>query len=206
MHIIKVNMQHFFLYFVCLVSRCIKIMALFDKISNKRISYEEEIYEECHKRLFYTSMRIINNSYDAEEVMHDTLLKLFSRKEKFNSDNERNAWLTRVCINMSIDRLRRKSVETKWIYEENKQNQDNLKFEPEIEEYSFKGVTVKMIKDALVKLAEGYRVILSLVLFEGYDYEEIAQITNLKEVTVRTQYIRGKARLIEEIEKIRQLG
>lgn len=182
------------------------LMVLMGLTNKNRLSYEEKIYEECHKRLFYTSMRILNNSYDAEEVMHDTLLKLFSRKEKFNSDNERNAWLTRVCINMSIDRLRKKSVETKWIYEENKQTQDIFKLELDIEEYSFRGVTVKMIKDALVKLAEGYRVILSLVLFEGYDYEEIAQITNLKEVTVRTQYIRGKARLVEEIEKIKQHG
>ena len=46
---------------------------------------------------------------------------------------------------------------------------------------------------------------LSLVLFEGYDYEEIAKITGLKEVSVRTQYIRGKARVIEELEKYGQL-
>jgi RNA polymerase sigma-70 factor (ECF subfamily) len=60
-----------------------------------------------------------------------------------------------------------------------------------------------MVKSALNNLAAGYRLILSLSLFEGYDYEEIAQITELKEVTVRTQFIRGKARLREEIEKMK---
>ena len=72
-------------------------------------------------------------------------------------------------------------------------------------EYSFKGVTVDMVKEALERLAAGYRLVLSLNLFEGYDYEEIAQILNLKEVTVRSQYIRGKARLVEEIEKFKNL-
>lgn len=61
-----------------------------------------------------------------------------------------------------------------------------------------------MVKDVMQTLADGYRVILSLVLFEGYDYEEIAQITGIKEVSVRTQYIRGKARLIEELERRRE--
>jgi len=55
-------------------------------------------------------------------------------------------------------------------------------------------------------LAGGYRLVLSLNLFEGYDYEEIAQILDLKEVTVRSQYIRGKARLVEEIEKLKKLN
>jgi len=72
------------------------------------------------------------------------------------------------------------------------------------EDYTFKGITVNMVKDVMQTLAEGYRVILSLVLFEGYDYEEIAQITGVKEVSVRTQYIRGKARLIEELEMRRE--
>lgn len=48
---------------------------------------------------------------EAEEVMHDTLLKYFERDE-FNTVKERDSWLSRVCINMSIDRLRkRKSID-----------------------------------------------------------------------------------------------
>jgi len=161
-------------------------------------SREEQVYDECHKRLYYTSMRILNNSMEAEEVMHDTLLKYFAREE-FGTTKERDSWLTRVCINLSIDRLRkRKSVENLLHSEELKSSMTETESQ---EEYSFKGVTVSQVKEIIQTLAEGYRIILSLVLFEGYDYEEIAQITGLKEVSVRTQYIRGKARIIEELEK-----
>ncbi len=73
------------------------------------------------------------------------------------------------------------------------------------ENYSFKGISANQVKEAINGLADGYRLVLSLVLFEGYDYEEIAKITGLKEVSVRTQYIRGKARVIEELEKYGQL-
>jgi RNA polymerase sigma-70 factor (ECF subfamily) len=176
------------------------IMNRFFGSSNRRVSREEQIYDECHKKLYYTSLRILSNSMEAEEVMHDTLLKYFSREE-FDNQRERDSWLTRVCINMSIDRLRKRRTE------ENHLKSDELKGDfdesDRYEDYSFRGITVNMVKEALMALAEGYRVILSLVLFEGYDYEEVAQIIGVKEVSVRTQYIRGKARLIEELEKRR---
>ncbi len=174
----------------------------FNNLFGQSASYEEKIYDECHKRLYFTALRILNDSFDAEEVMHDTLLKYFSTEVKFSNNKERDRWLTRVCVNSSIDRLRKRgSVELVSLEKDFKSEDQSYS---ESEEYSYKGITVKMVKEALEKLADGYRVILSLNLFEGYDYEEIAQITQLKEVTVRTQFIRGKARLVEELESLKQ--
>jgi RNA polymerase sigma factor, sigma-70 family len=56
---------------------------------------------------------------------------------------------------------------------------------------------MQKVRDTLMELPDKYRVILSLFLFEGYDYQEIAQITGQKEVTVRSQYMRGRERLAE---------
>ncbi len=176
----------------------------FKGITRRAPSEEEKIYDECHKRLFFTSLRILNNQFEAEEVMHDTLLRYFDKGDKFNDIRERNAWMTRVCVNLSIDRLRKKRAEELRMLSEDVRIQNKEEAEGnETNEYSFKGVTVEMVKRAMERLATGYRLVLSLNLFEGYDYEEIAQILNLKEVTVRSQYIRGKARLVEEIEKLK---
>ena len=163
----------------------------------KTPSREEIIYEECHKKLFYTSLRILNDRMEAEEVMHDTLLKYFER-EDFTTIREREAWLTRVCINLSIDRIRKRKADENLFKSEELKSQ---RIEDEYSEnYSFKGISVDDVKNALNSLATGYRLVLSLLLFEGYDYEEIAQITGLKEASVRSQYIRGKARIVEILE------
>lgn len=169
--------------------------------SKRERKSEDAIYEECHKRLYYTSLRIVNNSMDAEEIMHDALLKYFRKGMVFQSIKERNSWLTRVCINLSIDRLRKNKYETFRL--NSKELEAEEIDEEKVESYNFKGVTVDQVKRALKSLAPGYRLILSLYLFEGYDYEEIAQITQLKEVSIRSQYIRGKARLIDEIKSQR---
>lgn len=171
----------------------------FKSIQEKKT--EEVIYDECHKKLYYTSLRILNNSMDAEEVMHDTLLTYFRKGMFFQTTKERDSWLCRVCINLSIDRLRKHKSEN--ILQNTKELKAEEIDEEAVESFQFKGVTVDQVKRALNNLAAGYRLILSLHLFEGYDYEEIAQITQLKEVSIRSQYIRGKARLIEEIKAYR---
>jgi DNA-directed RNA polymerase specialized sigma24 family protein len=51
-------------------------------------------------------------------------------------------------------------------------------------------------------LPEGYRVVLSLYLFEGYDHEEISHVLGISISTSRTQYMRGKKRLLGILEEI----
>ena len=56
---------------------------------------------------------------------------------------------------------------------------------------------VEAIKLAMNELPDGYRVVLTLYLFEGYDHEEIGNVLKISETTSRTQYLRGKKRLLE---------
>ena len=51
-------------------------------------------------------------------------------------------------------------------------------------------------------LPDGYRVILSLILFEGYDYQEVASLLHLKESSVRSQYLRGKRKLLDMMKEV----
>jgi len=58
-----------------------------------------------------------------------------------------------------------------------------------------------MIKQKMQQLPDGYRTVLSLYLFEGYDHEEISQILGVAQSTVRTQYIRAKQKLLKLLKK-----
>ena len=141
----------------------------------------EEIYDEHSKRLYSISLRIVANPYDAEEIMHDTLLqycKLAYRPEIADL----RKWLTTVCIRKSIDKLREKNRYKSLLedYDEQLSKEQEEEGEKEIK-YS-----VKEIMEALFALSDQYRLILSLHLFEGYDYQEISQITKMKENTIRS--------------------
>jgi RNA polymerase sigma-70 factor (ECF subfamily) len=77
----------------------------------------------------------------------------------------------------------------------------NLAEPAEEEEYDEEAVrlAVAQIKEAVPKLPPGYRIVLSLYLFEGYDMEEIASILNIQPSSVRTQYLRAKRKLLDLI-------
>ncbi len=167
-------------------------------MQKKRLDIEK-LYDTYAKKLYFTSLRITADSFDAEEAMHDTFLRLHRLPDKEQIKKIEN-WLTSVCIRISIDRLRKRKSEALFrqelaaeAAEENSIGQEisNGKEPPQ---YS-----VDSIKKALLLLPDGYRLILSLHLFEGYDYEEISQITGLKESSIRSQYLRAKKRLTEII-------
>jgi RNA polymerase sigma-70 factor (ECF subfamily) len=181
----------------------------FDKKESRL--WEMKIYEECHLRLYHISYGILKNRLQAEEIMHDTLIRYFDIGDHFPSKKDRDKWLTRVCINFSIDQLRKNITEYKNLNKEEllaeftKDLSSQSIQESENEIINFNGVTANDLKKIIRSLPLGYRVIITLVLFEGYDYQEISQITGLKESTVRSQYARAKAKVIESLKQKRKI-
>ena len=60
---------------------------------------------------------------------------------------------------------------------------------------------IEEIKQGVKLLPNGYRTVLSLYLFEGYDHEEIAEILHISHATVRTQYMRAKQKLLVHLKR-----
>ena len=56
-----------------------------------------------------------------------------------------------------------------------------------------------IVKKALMSLPDTLRIILSLHLIEGFDYEEIVNITGLNGNTIRSRYMRGREKLAIEL-------
>ncbi len=151
----------------------------------------ENLYDKYARKLYFTSLRITANHFDAEEAMQDAFIK-FHYLENRNSIDNIESWLTKVCIRNSISIVRQRKADL-FISESEAGEIINI---PE-EESGEPIYSVENIKEAITKLPDGYRLILSLHLFEGYSYTEIAQITELKESSVRSQYLRGKKKLLE---------
>ena len=158
---------------------------------------EIKIYKTFSSQLFNSCNRILQNSQEAEEVVNDSFLKLFSCKITFENDSYMYAWLKQVGIRASINTLKKREVLNRTI------NSMAKEIPPESyqgeEDIDYSKYTVHKIKGIISLLPDGYRTVLSLLLFEGYDYQEIAQILNIKESTVRSQYLRAKRELIKEL-------
>ena len=112
--------------------------------------------------------------------------------QEYRADASFGAWIKRIVINKSISLLRKRKMD--WL-------EDTMHDVPSEDDFfdlvDEEHVLISKIKNALEELPSGYRMVLSLYLFEGFDHVEIAQILKISESTSKTQYLRAKNKLKE---------
>jgi RNA polymerase sigma-70 factor (ECF subfamily) len=151
-----------------------------------------ELYRLYYVAMYNTTLRIVGDSDDAEDVMQEAFLKAFTRLDSYRQEVSFGAWLKRIVINKALDFLRLKKEQLS--LEDAGPLGDTAE---EVKEETEAEYRADEIKKAIFRLPEGYRVVLSLILLEGYDHEEVSSILNISNATSRTQYHRAKKRLIE---------
>jgi RNA polymerase sigma-70 factor (ECF subfamily) len=136
--------------------------------------------------MYNLAYRILNNREDAEDMLQETFIECFRSIDSFRFESTFGAWLKRIMVNKCINHIKKKKIDLT-LYET---------LPPEIydEEEEVKYDTTKIFK-GIELLPDGYRVILTLYLLEGYDHGEISQILGITESTSKSQYSRAKEKL-----------
>jgi RNA polymerase sigma-70 factor (ECF subfamily) len=146
-------------------------------------------------------MRILNHVGEAEDVLQESFIDAFAKIKDFRQESTFGVWLKQIVVNKAINQIRSRKVQFVDIEDFNSDEHDIADVQASTyneEEIKFE---VERIKRAMEQLPEGFRVVLSLYLFEGYDHEEIGKILGINETTSRTQYMRAKKRLLEIINR-----
>ncbi len=165
-----------------------------------------QLYKLYYKAMYNTSYRIVNDRMEAEDIMQEAFLKAFDKIETYSGRVSFGAWLKRIVINHSLDELKKKKLDFESVDSYDRPGEVRGE-EPEEEEKEGQDdenqitAQIGQIRETINELPEGYRIVLSLYLLEGYDHEEIAEILNLSSSTSRSQYTRAKQKLKAELAK-----
>ena len=168
---------------------------LLEKCKNGDSQAQFRIYELYYKAIYNTSFRLLRNHHLAEEVMQDSFLKAFEKLDQYEGVVAFGAWLKKIAINKCIDSLKAKKIIEQSLNENidtSENDNDNLEFEDNRD-------TLEIIRQTIELLPDGYRVILSLYLIEGYDHNEIGELLGIKASTSRSQLARAKKNLIDQL-------
>ena len=141
----------------------------------------EEALDRHGDSILRLAYSYLHNRSDAEEVLQDTLVRLFQNQPSFESRDHEKAWLLQVAANLSKNRLaynKRRAADAL---------QDTLAAE-EREDLSF-------VWEAVKALPPNYRDVIHLFYCEGYSTAQIAEILDRKETTVRSSLSRGRQKL-----------
>lgn len=157
---------------------------------------QAEIYRRYAKAMFNAALRITGDYAEAEDVLQESFLSAFRELSGYKGDSAFGAWLKRIVVNKSINCLRQRRLSLVPLGE---QHHDEPGDEPgpSVEDEADTRYRADVLRRCIQNLPDGYRVVLTLYLLEGYDHLEIASILGISESTSKSQYSRARVRLRE---------
>lgn len=135
---------------------------------------------------------MMNNREEAEDMLQEAFTEAFNKLGSFRFESSFGAWLKRIVINKCINEIKRRKADVYLSDEMHKYDKGN---DDDYVDYEEIQLNVQSIHKALEQLPEGYRVIFSLYLLEGYDHTEISEILGISESTSKSQYMRAKNKI-----------
>lgn len=165
---------------------------LVDRLREKDRQAQYEVYGLYAQAMYNTALRIVGNRAEAEDVLQEAFLAAFTKIELYKSDATFGAWLRRIVVNKSINLLNQRKAELVPL-----ENAPELSGGPVAESFDSPLWNVEQISAAIRALPDGYRVVFTLYLMEGYDHREIAGILGITEGGSKSQFNRAKKKLRE---------
>lgn len=169
---------------------------LIEKCKKGNTKAQFEIYKLYFSSLYNTCYRIVNDNFQAEDLMQETFLTAFDKIEQYEGNVSFGAWLKKIVINKSIDYMRKNKIVFENIENDISDNQISEDIDCDIDEKN-KQEIIEKLKFLVLKLPDKYRIIFSLYFFEGFDHDEIAEIQNITASTSRSQLSRAKKKILE---------
>ena len=151
-----------------------------------------EIYKMYYKAMYNVSLKIVNDTAEAEDVMQESFLSAFEKLSSYRGEVTFGAWLKRIVVNKSIDALRKKKT-----FEEDPDQLTGIPTEYPDERDVEPPYNMEDIKKAIHMLPDNYRVVITLYLLEGYDHDEISLILNIQPSSSRAKLSRARVKLKE---------
>lgn len=174
---------------ISLESKTTHINQLIERCKKNDSTAQMQVYNNYYKAMYNTAYRILKDEFEAEDLIQEAFLTAFTKLNTFKGEVAFGAWLKRIVINKSLTQLKKNNR-----YEEVKMDIiPDYEIDENIIDYTT--LNVKQVLKSLSSLKDNYRIVLTLNLIEGYDYEEISQILNYTNENVRATISRAKKKL-----------
>jgi RNA polymerase sigma-70 factor (ECF subfamily) len=153
---------------------------------------QRELYTRYSPKMLSVCYRFAHNREDAEDMLQEGFIKVFSQVHTFQNKGAFEGWIRRIMVHTCINHLKK-----------------NKKFNESVDIIYANGVQIreesvpsivqaKQIVECIRLLPLGYRTVLNLYAIEGYTHKEISAMLDVEESTSRSQYTRAK-QMLEDI-------
>lgn len=156
------------------------------------------LYEKYSSKFLGMCMRYAKNRLEAEDILQEAFLKIFSRISQFSGIGSFEGWLKRIIVNTAITNYRQnlKHYYKQHIDEVNETDFDNRLADAE---YSR-----EELLNVIQGLPPGYRMVFNMFAIEGFQHKEIAEMLGIDVTTSKSQYSRAKKLLRQKLFELKK--
>lgn len=156
---------------------------------------EDELYRRYAGRLFTLCRRYSRNSAEAEDLLHDALIKAFGRMHSFDGSGSLYAWLRRVTVNLAVDNIRKRRLQftplSAFIAE--------TVAEPGEEDMA--GISQEELLEMISGLPDTQRAVFNMFCIDGYSHKEIGELLGISEKGAASLLAKARLRLKKNIKE-----
>ena len=145
--------------------------------------------------------RYARNSADAEDILQDAFIKVFSKIGQFKGDGSFEGWIRKIVVNTALKKytLTRYSKEMSGM-----EITENM--QPVADASAYTHLSEKDLLALINNLPDGYRVIFNLYVMEGFQHEEIAAMLGIQPGTSRSQLVKARLMLQKQILSLQKVA
>jgi len=157
---------------------------------------QRKLFEMYAPKMMGVCLRYMKDQAQAEDVLQDGFVKVFTKLEKYAGDGSLEGWVRRIMVNTALDQLRKTNK-----FQANV-SMDDVGYKVE----SGDDALASLIEEDLLKLIQempsGYKTVFNMFAIEGFSHKEIGEKLGISENTSKSQYSRAKAFLRIKVEEL----
>ncbi len=154
------------------------------------------LFDKFAPKMLGVCMRYAKNTEQAEDVLQDGFVKVFTKLSNYSGNGSLEGWIRRIIVNTALDEIRR-NVKFK-----DNVNVDDVDYKLELDSHIVEGLAAEDLMKIVNDLPDGYRIVFNMFAIEGYSHKEIAMQLNISENTSKSQYSRARAYLKNKLEEL----
>lgn len=156
---------------------------------------QAELYTRYSSRLYAICLRYIEDREEARDLMHDCMIKAMDNFKSFRyvSEGSLYAWLSRITVNMAINRLKESSRFRQIPFEQVSGDELENALEPDAE--SVRKIPDGVLDKLIAELPPVRRTVFNMYCIDGYSHHDIALALGITERTSTSVLAKARASL-----------
>ena len=156
----------------------------------KKISFRNDILP-LKNELYRLALRITLNPAEAEDIVQETMIKVWNRRDQWDEIESIEAFCLTICRNLSLDKMHKMENQNQSL-DEGVHDAPDRSFSSNPEEQAMQQDRLALIRRLIDALPEKQRTVMQLRDFEGKSYKEIASIMAISEEQVKINIFRAR--------------